>query len=91
MQMLIGHHLGVKGKIANLLAEKNEKAVKVKEVVDGLLSDAKKAIGFYQLLSINSSLPSLMEIKYLFIIQKSQIRLLKHLTSQGRNLRHIYV
>jgi 5-methyltetrahydrofolate--homocysteine methyltransferase len=42
MQMLIGHHLGVKGKIANLLAEKNEKAVKVKEVVDGLLSDAKK-------------------------------------------------
>lgn len=41
MQMLIGHHLGVKGKIANLLAEKNEKAVKVKEVVDGLLADAK--------------------------------------------------
>ncbi|NWQ39193.1 methionine synthase [Bacillus sp. EB106-08-02-XG196] len=42
MQMLIGHHLGVKGKIANLLAEKNEKAVKVKEVVDGLLADAKQ-------------------------------------------------
>ncbi|WP_413307742.1 methionine synthase [Bacillus sp. 1P10SD] len=40
MQMLIGHHLGVKGKIANLLAEKDEKAVKVKEVVDQLLSDA---------------------------------------------------
>lgn len=42
MQMLIGHHLGVKGKIANLLAEKDEKAVKVKSVVDGLLADAKE-------------------------------------------------
>jgi 5-methyltetrahydrofolate--homocysteine methyltransferase len=42
MQMLIGHHLGVKGKIAKLLAEKEEKAVKVKEVVDQLLTDAKE-------------------------------------------------
>jgi 5-methyltetrahydrofolate--homocysteine methyltransferase len=42
MQMLIGHHLGVKGKIAKLLSEGNEKAVKVKEVVDGLLADAKQ-------------------------------------------------
>ncbi|MDQ0975346.1 5-methyltetrahydrofolate--homocysteine methyltransferase [Neobacillus niacini] len=41
MQMLIGHHLGVKGKIANLIAAKDEKALKVKEVVDGLLADAK--------------------------------------------------
>ncbi|MGX6446063.1 methionine synthase [Neobacillus sp. K501] len=41
MQMLIGHHLGVKGKIAKLLAEKDEKALKVKGVVDQLLSDAK--------------------------------------------------
>ncbi|MEH7374994.1 methionine synthase [Neobacillus drentensis] len=40
MQMLIGHHLGVKGKIAKLLAEKDEKAVKVKEVVDQLLANA---------------------------------------------------
>ncbi|MDN3019260.1 methionine synthase [Paenibacillus sp. BSR1-1] len=40
MQMLIGHHLGVKGKIAKLVAEKDEKALKVKEVVDQLLADA---------------------------------------------------
>jgi 5-methyltetrahydrofolate--homocysteine methyltransferase len=40
MQMLIGHHLGVKGKIAKLIAEKDEKALKVKEVVDQLLADA---------------------------------------------------
>ncbi|MEH7439037.1 methionine synthase [Neobacillus drentensis] len=42
MQMLIGHHLGVKGKVAKLLAEKDEKAVKVKEVVDQLLADANR-------------------------------------------------
>ncbi|MFJ7728183.1 methionine synthase [Neobacillus sp. NPDC097160] len=40
MQMLLGHHLGVKGKIAKLLAERDEKAVKIKEVVDQLLADA---------------------------------------------------
>ncbi len=40
MQMLIGHHLGVKGKISKLLAEKDEKAVKVKEIVDGLIREA---------------------------------------------------
>ncbi|WP_342042541.1 methionine synthase [Bacillus sp. OTU2372] len=40
MQMLIGHHLGLKGKLSKLLAEKDEKAVKIKEVVDQLLADA---------------------------------------------------
>ncbi len=41
MQMLIGHHLGLKGKVSRLLAEKNEKAVHLKEVVDHLLTRAK--------------------------------------------------
>ncbi|MCC3357782.1 methionine synthase [Bacillus sp. REN16] len=41
MQMLLGHHLGVKGKIANLLENKDEKAVKVREMVDRLLLQAK--------------------------------------------------
>ncbi|MBO0958870.1 methionine synthase [Neobacillus sp. MM2021_6] len=41
MQMLLGHHLGVKGKIAKLLAERDEKAVKIKEIVDQLLAEAK--------------------------------------------------
>ncbi|MGG5252758.1 methionine synthase [Neobacillus sp. SM06] len=40
MQMLLGHHLGVKGKVAKLLAEKDEKVLKIKEVVDGLIADA---------------------------------------------------
>jgi 5-methyltetrahydrofolate--homocysteine methyltransferase len=40
-QMLIGHHLGVKGKIVELLEKGDEKAVKVSEVVDQLLADAR--------------------------------------------------
>ncbi|MGM0838249.1 MAG: methionine synthase [Bacillota bacterium] len=42
MQMLIGHHLGVKGKIANLIAEKDARTLQVKAVVDQLLSEAKQ-------------------------------------------------
>ncbi|MDE3838966.1 methionine synthase [Bacillus methanolicus] len=41
-QMLLGHHLGVKGNIAKLLEAGNEKAIKVKEIVDGLIVEAKK-------------------------------------------------
>ncbi|UOQ93913.1 methionine synthase [Halobacillus shinanisalinarum] len=42
MQMLIGHHLGLKGKFSKLLAEKNNKALQLKEVVDELLLKAQK-------------------------------------------------
>ncbi len=41
MQMLIGHHLGVKGKIERLVAEKDERTLQVKGVVDQLLSEVK--------------------------------------------------
>jgi 5-methyltetrahydrofolate--homocysteine methyltransferase len=41
-QMLIGHHLGVKGTIEKLLAAQDEKAWKVKNVVDELKADAKQ-------------------------------------------------
>ncbi|WP_026676995.1 methionine synthase [Fictibacillus gelatini] len=41
MQMLLGHHLGVKGKISRLLEEKDERTLKVKEVVDQLIYEAK--------------------------------------------------
>lgn len=41
MQMLIGHHLGVKGKISRLLAEKDEKTLKIKNVVDNLIGEVK--------------------------------------------------
>jgi 5-methyltetrahydrofolate--homocysteine methyltransferase len=41
MQMLIGHHLGVKGKLSKLLAVRDEKALKIKEIVDQLLVEAR--------------------------------------------------
>lgn len=40
-QMLIGHHLGLKGKVEVLLKEKDEKALKIHDVVQSLLSEAK--------------------------------------------------
>jgi 5-methyltetrahydrofolate--homocysteine methyltransferase len=42
MQMLIGHHLGVKGKIERLLEEKDERTLQVKGVVDQLLAEVKR-------------------------------------------------
>ncbi|CAM3989573.1 methionine synthase [Mesobacillus zeae] len=40
-QMLLGHHLGVKGKVEKLLAQGDEKTVKIYEVVRSLLTEAK--------------------------------------------------
>ncbi|WDF03580.1 methionine synthase [Shouchella hunanensis] len=40
MQMLLGRHLGVQGKVDRLLAEGHEKTVELKEKVDTLFSDA---------------------------------------------------
>ncbi|WP_404324223.1 methionine synthase [Cytobacillus firmus] len=41
-QMLIGHHLGLKGNLQKLLAEKDEKALKINATVDELISEAKE-------------------------------------------------
>jgi 5-methyltetrahydrofolate--homocysteine methyltransferase len=41
-QMLLGHHLGLKGKVARLIAEKDSRAIELKAVVDSLLTRAKK-------------------------------------------------
>lgn len=40
MQMLMGHHLGLRGNVEQLLAENNEKAVQLKAVVDEILQNA---------------------------------------------------
>ncbi|MBT2644195.1 methionine synthase [Bacillus sp. ISL-41] len=40
-QMLLGHHLGLKGKVERMLADGNEKAVKLQEVVQSLLKESK--------------------------------------------------
>ncbi|MFB4163443.1 methionine synthase [Alteribacillus sp. JSM 102045] len=42
LQMLMGKHLGLQGKVSRLLNEKNEKAVALKEKVDHLMDRAKK-------------------------------------------------
>ncbi|BDG48450.1 methionine synthase [Parageobacillus sp. KH3-4] len=39
-QMVLGHHLGLKGKVKRLLEEKDEKALMLKQVVDDLLQQA---------------------------------------------------
>ncbi|MCM3454705.1 methionine synthase [Heyndrickxia oleronia] len=41
-QMLLGHHLGLKGKLSKLLAEQDEKALKLSQQVDELLELAKR-------------------------------------------------
>lgn len=39
-QMLLGHHLGLKGNVQRLLGEKDEKALPLKDLVDSLLREA---------------------------------------------------
>ncbi len=41
-QMLIGHHLGLKGKVAEMLKEGNEKAIALNTLVDDLIEFIKK-------------------------------------------------
>lgn len=40
-QMLIGHHLGVKGNVEKLLANGDEKAIKINDMINQLVQDAK--------------------------------------------------
>jgi len=60
MQMLLGHHLGLKGKVDQLLAEGNEKAVHLKDTVDQILQAAAsegiiQAHGMYRFFPAQSS------------------------------------
>ncbi|MGE6630940.1 methionine synthase [Bacillus sp. NPDC077027] len=41
-QMLIGHHLGLKGKVKKLLAEKHPKALELKQLVTNLLKEGRE-------------------------------------------------
>lgn len=41
MQMLLGHHLGLKGNVSQLIEQKNDKAIQLKDTIDSLLLDAK--------------------------------------------------
>jgi 5-methyltetrahydrofolate--homocysteine methyltransferase len=41
-QMLLGHHLGIKGKISRLLEEKDERTLRIKGITDDLFDKAKR-------------------------------------------------
>ncbi|MEW9698837.1 methionine synthase [Paenibacillus sp. SI8] len=60
MQMLLGHHLGLKGKVDQLLGDKDAKAIQLKETVDSILQSAQregiiKAHGMYRFFPAQSS------------------------------------
>ncbi|MGG1550660.1 methionine synthase [Paenibacillus ferrarius] len=60
MQMLLGHHLGLKGKVEQLLSDKDAKALQLKDTVDSILHDAQhngiiKAHGMYRFFPAQSN------------------------------------
>ncbi len=60
MQMLLGHHLGLRGSVEELLAEKNQKAVELKATVDQIVQEAIQmgiiqASGMYRFFPAQSS------------------------------------
>lgn len=56
-QMLLGHHLGIKGKISRLLDEKDERTVNLKELTDSLFEQA-VASGILQASAIYQFFPA---------------------------------
>mgnify|MGYP002621857640 CR=1 FL=1 len=65
MQMLLGHHLGLKGKVEELLAAGDEKAVRLKELVDELIRETSgmgilQAHGMYRFFPAQSCGDSIM-------------------------------
>jgi 5-methyltetrahydrofolate--homocysteine methyltransferase len=70
-QMLIGHHLGLKGKVENLLAEGNDKAVKLYEVVQSLLKEA-KANGWIKPAAVYQFFPAQSDGNRLYIFNPEQ-------------------
>ncbi|MCY9657363.1 methionine synthase [Paenibacillus chondroitinus] len=60
MQMLLGHHLGLKGKVEALLSDRDAKAMQLKDTVDSILYAAQnngiiKAHGMYRFFPAQSS------------------------------------
>jgi 5-methyltetrahydrofolate--homocysteine methyltransferase len=69
-QMLLGHHLGLKGKIKKMLTEKNEKAVELKETIDSLVVEGSKK-GWFQLAAVYQFFPAYSEDEKLHILDPS--------------------
>ncbi|MGV2939081.1 methionine synthase [Mesobacillus sp. LC4] len=70
-QMLIGHHLGLKGKVDKLLAEGNEKAIKLNEIVESLLKEA-KANGWIKPAAVYQFFPAQADGNSLYIFNPEQ-------------------
>ncbi|CAM3793441.1 methionine synthase [Mesobacillus thioparans] len=70
-QMLLGHHLGLKGKVAKLLAESNKKAVKLQEVVQSLIKEA-KTNGWIKPAAVYQFFPAQSEGDKLYIFDPQQ-------------------
>jgi 5-methyltetrahydrofolate--homocysteine methyltransferase len=66
-QMLLGHHLGLKGNIKNMLSEKNEKAVELKETIDSLVVEGSKK-GWFQPAMVYQLFPAYSEDEKLHIL-----------------------
>lgn len=90
MQMLIGHHLGVKGKIERLLAEGDTRTLQVKDVVDNLLSQAKQKQLISLLHCINFFLLKRKVTPCLFTTQRTIPKCWSNLTSLVRKKRRIF-
>ncbi len=68
MQMLLGHHLGLKGKVHEMLADKHEKAVALKEVIDGILAEH-EAEPIFEPSGVYQFFPAQAEGDHIFIYQ----------------------
>jgi 5-methyltetrahydrofolate--homocysteine methyltransferase len=85
-QMLLGHHLGVKGKIENLLAAGDEKAVKVNEMVNQLIEEAKQN-KWIQPAAVYQFFPAQSQDNKLFIYDpKSHLKVLQEFEFPRQNI-----
>ena len=89
--MLIGHHLGLKGKVAEMVKEGNEKAIELNELVDELIRFL-KTDHEYGLNGIYQFFPAQSEgNKVIFIILTTIKKFWKNLIFLVKQVALIYV
>ena len=89
--MLIGHHLGLKGKLEKLLQEGNEKAIKLNDIVNDLVQDAERngwidPVAAYQFFPAQSDGNKVI----IFTTLKTLVRSLKRLNFLDKRQNHIF-
>lgn len=75
-QMLIGHHLGLKGNLQKLLAASNEKAIKMNEMIDQLIGEA-KANGWITPSAVYQFFPAQSEGNKIYIYDLEQTNIIE--------------